>query len=434
MLINIAWRAVGLPGRQEGGPWFYLLRSSLTSLTALGIVVALLRRIERQGLAAIRMPFDGDAWKTTVIGMLVGGVPICLFVVFATMVGFGSVTLGSVNASSLMMTLLPLLVAGFLLAAWEELVLRGYVLRQLSLGLSPAAAVVITGVLFGLMHGGNPGANWQGVAFTALGGVLMGWLVIRSDSLWLLIGYHFGWNAFASAVFGLELSGFEQDASLFVTTLSGSEWLTGGSYGFEASLPVVVFELVVLAAVLRLSRSVESLSLKPTEERTRMSLAEAMIGEFSHEAVTTRKMLERLPEDKMSWKPHDKSMTLGRLATHLAEIPEWAETIVDNESFDMASGEYQPKEHTTKEAVLKHFDECVEGFKKALSGKPDEHLFQNWKLVAGDKVIVEMPRIACLRAFVMSHGVHHRGQFSVYLRQQDVPLPSIYGPSADEGV
>ena len=162
-----------------------------------------------------------------------------------------------------------------------------------------------------------------------------------------------------------------------------------------------------------------------------MSFAEAMIGEFSQESIGTRKMLERLPEDKLSWKPHEKSMSLGRLATHLAEIPEWAETIVNHESFDMAAADYKPKEFNKAE-ILECFDKNVEDFKKVLSGQPDEHLFQNWKLLMGDHVAVEMPRVACLRAFVLSHGIHHRGQFSVYLRENGLPLPALYGPSADE--
>jgi len=165
-----------------------------------------------------------------------------------------------------------------------------------------------------------------------------------------------------------------------------------------------------------------------------MSIAEAMIGEFSHESVSTRKMLERLPEDKFGWKPHEKSMTMGRLGAHLAEIPEWADTIVNNESFDMASGDYKPKEFSSKQELLDCFDKNVEDFKKALAGQPDEHLFKNWKLMQGDKVAVDMMRAACLRGFILSHIVHHRGQLSVYLRENDVPLPAIYGPSADESI
>lgn len=248
--VNGGWRALGLPGQRQGGPWMFLLFSSLVSGAALGVVALLLRYFENLGLAAIGMPFAARAWVETAVGTLLGAVPVSLLVGLAVIAGYGSVSPGGMNAARLVPVLLPMLLAGFLLAAWEEFVLRGYLLRQLSLGLNPGAAVVITGVLFGLMHSGNPGANWQGLLYTAIGGMLMGWLVLRSGSLWLLIGYHFGWNATAAGLFGLELSGFEEEGSIFNSTLSGADWLTGGSYGFEASLPAVVFEVLVLSVAL----------------------------------------------------------------------------------------------------------------------------------------------------------------------------------------
>lgn len=165
-----------------------------------------------------------------------------------------------------------------------------------------------------------------------------------------------------------------------------------------------------------------------------MNIAEAMVGELAHESVTTRKMLERLPEDKFSWKPHEKSMSLGRLATHIAELPEWGQTIVNDESFDMSAADFKPKQFSSKREILDCFDENVESFKETLSGQSDEHLFEHWKLLQGEDVAVDMPRVACIRGFVLSHLIHHRGQLSVYLRENDVPVPAIYGPSADEGV
>jgi uncharacterized damage-inducible protein DinB len=165
-----------------------------------------------------------------------------------------------------------------------------------------------------------------------------------------------------------------------------------------------------------------------------MSIAEAMIGEFTQESASTRKMLERLPEDKFAWKPHEKSMSLGRLGAHLAEIPEWAATIVNDESFDMASVDFKPKVFSNKQELLECFEKNVESFQSVLKGQTDEHLFTNWKLMQGDQVAVDMMRAACLRGFVLSHLIHHRGQLSVYLRENDVPLPAIYGPSADEGM
>jgi membrane protease YdiL (CAAX protease family) len=253
--VNAGWKALGLPGRREGGPWMFLLFAALITGLALGGTLMLLRYFEQRGLDAIRMPFSGEAWKEAGAGTLLGAMPICLLVGLALVAGYGSIAAGNVAAApELVLVLLPGLLALLLLAAWEEFVLRGYLLRQLSIGLNPTAAIVITGVLFGLMHSGNPGANWQGLLYTAVGGMLMALLVIRSGSLWLVIGYHFGWNAAAYNLFGLELSGLEGDKSILASTLTGADWLTGGSYGFEASLPALVFEVLVLSVALRFTR------------------------------------------------------------------------------------------------------------------------------------------------------------------------------------
>jgi len=258
--VNVAWKALGLAGRQESGPWGFLLFASLISAAALGVIALLLRYFENRSLDAIGMPFVANAWKRTAVGTVIGAVPVSLLVGFALLAGHGTISVSSFAPASLAAALLPMLLAGFFLAAWEEFVLRGYLLRQLSIGMNPMAGVVITGVLFGLMHSGNPGANWQGLLYTAIGGILMGLWMVRSGSLWLLIGYHFGWNATASALFGLELSGFEEGHSIFVSSLSGSQWLTGGDYGFEASLPAVIFEVLVLSVVLRFSGANRSTS------------------------------------------------------------------------------------------------------------------------------------------------------------------------------
>jgi membrane protease YdiL (CAAX protease family) len=249
--VNVGWKALGLPGRRDGGPWMFLLFAALISGLALGGILVLLRYFERRGLDAIRMSFTSKAWKEAAAGTLLGAVPICLLVGLALVAGYGSIAIGGLAVSALLPVLLPALLALFLLAAWEEFVLRGYLLRQLSIGFNSMAAVIITGALFGLMHSGNPGANWEGLLYTFVGGVLMALLVIHSGSLWLVIGYHFGWNAAAYNVFGLELSGIEGGDSLFQSTLTGADWVTGGSYGFEASLPALVFEVLILSVALR---------------------------------------------------------------------------------------------------------------------------------------------------------------------------------------
>ncbi|HXV64591.1 MAG TPA: DinB family protein [Vicinamibacteria bacterium] len=165
-----------------------------------------------------------------------------------------------------------------------------------------------------------------------------------------------------------------------------------------------------------------------------MSIAEAMVMEFTHESAGTRKMLERLPDDKLAWKPHQRSMSMGRLGMHLAEIPWWAQTIVKDESFDMASFDRKRVEPDNKKEILDKFDGNVQSFQELLKGQSDEHLFQHWKLTESGHVAVDMPRLVCLRGFVLSHIIHHRGQLSVYLRLNDVPLPALYGPSADENM
>ena len=252
-VVNIAWRALGVPMGSSAGylePWLFLAFVSLIAAGGLGMIVLMLRRFERRGLAAIALRLERPAMGQLASGILLGALPICLLMALALTFGYGEISAQSIDGRMLLNQMLPALVTGFIVAAWEELVLRGYLLRQFSLGSNATAAAIVTGVIFGLLHSGNPGANWQGLLFTVIGGILMAWLLFRSGSLWLLIGYHFGWNATASAVFGLTLSGLADEASLFKSTLTGSRWLTGGDYGFEASLPAVVFEFLVLSTVI----------------------------------------------------------------------------------------------------------------------------------------------------------------------------------------
>lgn len=165
-----------------------------------------------------------------------------------------------------------------------------------------------------------------------------------------------------------------------------------------------------------------------------MNLSDALVAEFSQECSSTKKLLERLPEDKLPWKPHEKSMTLSRLATHLSEIPEWASTIMGSDVFDMGSVDYKPRELGSRQEILDTLQKNTSKFADALKGKADDVMLATWKLTDGDNVLVELPRMVAVRAFVLSHTIHHRGQLTVYLRLQDVPLPAIYGPSADESM
>ncbi|MDT7777938.1 MAG: hypothetical protein QOC99_450 [Acidobacteriota bacterium] len=163
-----------------------------------------------------------------------------------------------------------------------------------------------------------------------------------------------------------------------------------------------------------------------------MSLSEPLAAELKYEATTTRKMLERVPQDKLAWKPHEKSMTLGRLAGHIAELPSLLTPALTTDELDFASGNFKPFDPTSVPELLEKFDKTVEGAVELLKDQTDEHLKQPWRLRRGEQVLFEMPRVAVVRSMALSHVIHHRGQLSVYLRMLDVPLPSVYGPTADE--
>ncbi len=163
-----------------------------------------------------------------------------------------------------------------------------------------------------------------------------------------------------------------------------------------------------------------------------MTIAETMLPEFDHEMNTTRSLLERVPEDKADWKPHAKSMALGRLANHLATLPEWVVFTLGGTELDfMAPDAPRAPEFASTAQALELFDEHVKNARAALAAAQDEDLKVKWTLRAGERTIFSMPRIAVLRSSVLNHIIHHRGQLSVYLRLHDVPLPPIYGPTAD---
>lgn len=166
-----------------------------------------------------------------------------------------------------------------------------------------------------------------------------------------------------------------------------------------------------------------------------MGIVDALLPEFDREMGVTRRLLERVPDGQFAWQPHPKSMTLGRLAEHLAELPNWVGATMTRDSFDMEVG--RPAGYTspaTRDAVLAMFDASVTGARGALASRTDAELLAPWTLLKGGQPVFTMPKASVLRAFVFNHIVHHRGQLSVYLRMHDVPLPSIYGPSADEAM
>jgi uncharacterized damage-inducible protein DinB len=166
-----------------------------------------------------------------------------------------------------------------------------------------------------------------------------------------------------------------------------------------------------------------------------MAIKDILLAEFDNEAQITRRVLERVPE-KFDWQPHKKSMTLGRLASHVAEMPGWGANTLERDSFDFApvgAAPYQPPVIKGRADLLKIFDEGAKRARAALEKTSDADFAKPWSLLRGGQPMFTAPRIAALRSFVMNHLVHHRGQLSVYLRLNDVPVPSIYGPSADEG-
>ena len=165
----------------------------------------------------------------------------------------------------------------------------------------------------------------------------------------------------------------------------------------------------------------------------RMTIAESLLPEFDREMGLTRRVLDRVPDGQFAWKPHDKSMTLGRLAEHLAELPQWLALSITETGIDM-SGQRPPdyKSPDTRAAVLAMFDRHVGMARTALNGRTDAEMMAPWTLKNQGKEIFTMPKAAVVRGFAMNHMIHHRGQMMVYLRLQNVPVPSVYGPSADE--
>lgn len=163
-----------------------------------------------------------------------------------------------------------------------------------------------------------------------------------------------------------------------------------------------------------------------------MALKDAMLSELKKEADSTKKILERVPEQSFDWKPHEKSMTLGRLATHIAEIPHWISDILISDELDFGVHKFERRLVTSNHELLEIFQEKLNKAMEDLQNASDDSLKEKWILRRGDTVFFELPRIAVIRSFGLSHFIHHRGQLSVYLRMLDLPVPGMYGPSADE--
>ncbi|MCA9739299.1 MAG: DinB family protein [Gemmatimonadota bacterium] len=161
-------------------------------------------------------------------------------------------------------------------------------------------------------------------------------------------------------------------------------------------------------------------------------IAESILPEFDHEFAQLRRVLERVPEGKGEFAPHEKSMPMARLAGHLAELPDWTGVTILTDEMDFAVADYTPYIMESREDLLKRFDDSLAKAREVLANASDEQLMGTWTMRQGEQVYFALPKVAVLRSFVLNHMIHHRAQLGVYLRMNDVPLPGMYGPSADD--
>jgi uncharacterized damage-inducible protein DinB len=166
-----------------------------------------------------------------------------------------------------------------------------------------------------------------------------------------------------------------------------------------------------------------------------MKISESLLPEFDQEMANTRKVLERVPHDKSDWKPHPKSFSFGGLSAHVANMADWATLTLQQDSFDYAppgAPPYETPKFASTEQLVAAFDKSVAQGRAALAAADDGKMLAPWSLMAGGKTVMTMPRVAVVRSFVMNHIIHHRAQLTVYMRLNDIPVPGLYGPSADE--
>ncbi len=251
--FNLAWRFLfHLPPQMQHGilnPGLMLL----TGVILLGSILAAsawtVHFFDHRALSTVGVPLSGPWVRQALTGLLVGSIPPVLFFLAAYKSGNAQVARVPLDLHHVLTQSLPALASTLLLAFHEELLYRGYLLQLISLKRGRMAAALITGAIFGLVHGGNSAANPQGLLFTAIGGVLLAWLVMRQGSLWMAGGYHAGWNATASLVLGLSVSGTIMPGSWITTTLTGPRSISGGSYGFESSIITGLAEPIILGAL-----------------------------------------------------------------------------------------------------------------------------------------------------------------------------------------
>jgi uncharacterized damage-inducible protein DinB len=167
-----------------------------------------------------------------------------------------------------------------------------------------------------------------------------------------------------------------------------------------------------------------------------MRMSESLLPEFDEEMACTRKFLELVPDEKLGWKPHEKSMTLGQLAWHLSDMPSWCRDTLKQDTMTLSQEDFQQKvaerEGKGKKEILAGFDKSLSDARTRLANADDAAMARQWKMIWGGETIIDMPRSQVLRKWVMNHLVHHRAQLGVFLRLNGIAIPGAYGPSADE--
>jgi uncharacterized damage-inducible protein DinB len=164
-----------------------------------------------------------------------------------------------------------------------------------------------------------------------------------------------------------------------------------------------------------------------------MRFTEILLAEFDREASLTRRVLARVPPERLDWQPHVKSMTLGRLVAHLADLPAWGTALLATNAYDLSERPAAAQDHGTVAEALARFDRNVATMREAIVQRTDGELLAPWTLRSDGRELFTLPRLLALRSLLLEHSTHHRGQLTVYLRLLDVPVPALYGPSADEG-
>jgi uncharacterized damage-inducible protein DinB len=163
-----------------------------------------------------------------------------------------------------------------------------------------------------------------------------------------------------------------------------------------------------------------------------MSISQSLLPEFDQEMENTRKMLASVPDGKWDWKPHEKSMSLGRLSGHIAELPSWGVTAMEKELFELNPGEYKAYVADSPAALVETFEKHRAKVREAIASASDEAFHKIWTMKFGGRTVMSLPRVAVIRSMFMNHLIHHRAQLSVYLRLLDIEFPGMYGPTADE--